>query len=65
MTRSRSVARDLARRDAYDAGRTHDPLEVADDAAVVDTSDLTIDGVVELLVSMLGRAVGEPGHPVA
>jgi len=60
-----AVARDLARRDAYDSGRAHDPLKVADDAHVVDTSDLTIDGVVELLVSMLGSAVGGPGHPVA
>lgn len=60
-----AVARDLARRDALDSGRTHDPLKVADDAEVVDTSDLTVDGVVELLVSMLDRAVGEPGHPVA
>lgn len=59
-----TVARDLARRDAYDSGRAHDPLRVADDAQVVDTSNLTIDGVVELLVSMLGRPVGEPGHPV-
>ncbi len=59
-----TVARDLARRDAYDSGRAHDPLKVADDAEVVDTSDLTIDGVVELLRSMLGRAVGESGTPV-
>lgn len=57
-----TVARDLARRDAYDSGRTHDPLKVADDAEVVDTSDLTIDGVVELLVSMLRRSVDEPDH---
>ncbi len=59
-----AVAKDLARRDAYDAGRAHDPLKVADNAEVVDTSDLTIDGVVEVLVAMLDRAVGDPGRPV-
>ncbi len=59
-----AVARDLARRDAYDSGRTHDPLKVADDAEVVDTSDLTIDGVVALLVSMLHRSSGDAGRPV-
>lgn len=58
------VAKELARRDAYDSGRDHDPLTVADDAQVVDTSELTIDGVVELLVSMLGRSVDDSGHPV-
>ncbi len=59
-----AVAQDLARRDAYDSGRTHDPLKVADDAHVVDTSDLSIDGVVRQLVSMLNRTVGESGRPV-
>ena len=59
-----AVAEDLARRDAYDSGRSHDPLTVTEDAEVVDTSDLTIDGVVELLASMLGRSVDDSGRPV-
>jgi len=59
-----TVARDLARRDAYDSGRAHDPLKVADEAQVVDTSELSIDGVVDLLVSMLDHAKSDPGHPV-
>ncbi len=49
-----AVIRDLARRDAYDSGRTHDPLRQADDATIVDTSDLTIDEVVEMLAGMVG-----------
>jgi cytidylate kinase len=54
-TDEQAVAADLARRDALDSGRRHDPLRQADDALVVDTSDLTIDEVVELLVAELGR----------
>lgn len=49
-----SVAADLARRDEYDASRSNDPLRQADDALIVDTTGLTIDEVVELLVERLG-----------
>lgn len=48
-----TVAADLARRDAYDAGRSADPLMRADGALEVDTSHLTIDEVVELLSARL------------
>jgi cytidylate kinase len=48
-----TVAADLARRDALDSGRDHDPLAQADDAIEVDTSDLTIDEVVALIVGVL------------
>ena len=48
-----TVAADLARRDAYDQSRSHDPLMVADDAFVLDTSDLAIDDVVAALVAQL------------
>ena len=48
-----TVAADLARRDALDQGRTHDPLMVADDAVVIDTSDMTIDEIVADLVQRL------------
>lgn len=44
------VAADIARRDAFDQGRKADPLVRADGALEVDTSDLTIPEVVELLV---------------
>ncbi|MDH3295324.1 MAG: (d)CMP kinase [Acidimicrobiia bacterium] len=47
------VAADLARRDDLDSQRSVDPLRQADDATVIDTSDLTIDDVVEKLSSML------------
>ncbi len=45
-----AVAADLARRDQVDSSRRHDPLRQADDAIIVDTSQLTIDEVVALLV---------------
>lgn len=48
------VATDLARRDALDQGRETSPLAEADDALVVDTSDLTIDDVVEALAAKVG-----------
>ncbi|MDA3038694.1 MAG: (d)CMP kinase [Actinomycetota bacterium] len=48
-----AVAADLARRDALDSGRQHDPLRRADGAIEVDTSHLLIDEVVALLVREL------------
>ena len=48
-----TVAADLARRDALDQGRAHDPLMVANDAVVIDTSDMTIDEIVADLVRRL------------
>lgn len=46
-----TVATDLARRDALDQGREASPLAEAPDALVVDTSDLTVDEIVESLVA--------------
>ncbi len=48
-----TVAADLARRDALDQGREHAPLREADDAVIVDTSDLTIDEIVDVIVARL------------
>lgn len=49
-----TVASDLARRDALDQGREASPLAEAADALVVDTSDLTVDEIVEALASKVG-----------
>lgn len=49
------VAADIARRDAFDQGRKVDPLRRADGAIELDTSDLTIDQVVELLVAKVNE----------
>ncbi len=43
---------DLAHRDRTDSSRKASPLQIAEDAHVIDSSDLTIDGVV---VEIIGR----------
>jgi cytidylate kinase len=48
-----AVASDLARRDALDQSRVASPLAEAADALMVDTSDLTVDEVVEALASKM------------
>jgi CMP/dCMP kinase len=48
-----TVAADLARRDALDQGRDVDPLRDAEDAVVVDTTDRTIDEVLDELLRLL------------
>jgi cytidylate kinase len=47
------VLADLARRDHLDSTRTASPLTVPGDAIVVDTSDLTIDEVVDRVVALI------------
>ncbi len=49
-----TVAADLAHRDALDQGREHDPLCEADDAFVIDTTDLTVDDIVGVVMGQLG-----------
>ncbi|BBA96489.1 putative cytidylate kinase [Actinacidiphila reveromycinica] len=45
----------LVRRDAADSGRKTSPLAKADDAVEVDTSELTLDQVVEQVVALVGE----------
>ncbi|MBM3984978.1 MAG: (d)CMP kinase, partial [Planctomycetes bacterium] len=47
------VSAQLERRDERDRGRATAPLAVAEGARVLDTSDLTLDQVVELLLSLV------------
>ncbi len=47
------VAADLARRDALDQGREISPLELAEGAVLVDTTDRGIDEIVAELVAMV------------
>lgn len=49
----------VAKRDAADSSRKTAPLKVADGAAVLDTSDLTVEGVLDAAVSIL-REQGFP-----
>lgn len=48
-----TVAADLARRDSLDSTRTASPLSLAPDAESVDTSDLSVDEIVEQIVERL------------
>ncbi|MBT8227564.1 MAG: (d)CMP kinase [Dactylosporangium sp.] len=48
-----ATAADLERRDRLDSARAVDPLRQAADAVVLDTTDLTIDQVVDRLLGLL------------
>lgn len=54
-----AVERALVERDTADSNREHSPLVTADGAVTVDSSDLSIDEVVELIVGLVdGRTNG-------
>lgn len=43
---------DLERRDAFDSGRQHSPLTKADDAIAIDTTNLTIEAQVDMILAL-------------
>jgi CMP/dCMP kinase len=47
------VAADMARRDAIDSERAADPLRAADDAVVIDTTERSVDEIVDDLLARL------------
>lgn len=47
-----ATAKEIAERDYRDMNREHSPLKQADDAVLVDSSDMTIDEVVEKILSL-------------
>ena len=49
------IAAELAARDHADSSRKASPLRPADDAKIIDTSDLSIDEVVEQVLHLAGR----------
>lgn len=51
-----TVAADMARRDALDQGRDADPLRRADGALELDTSDMTVDEIVDALAGRIDDA---------
>jgi cytidylate kinase len=46
-----TLSQDLRERDARDQGRTNAPLVAASDAITIDSSDLSVEDVVEAIVS--------------
>ncbi len=53
------VKEDTARRDVADKTREHGPLRVAPDAVSVDTTDMTIERVVEAIVAIVEKRIQE------
>jgi cytidylate kinase len=56
------LEREIAERDARDASRTESPLRKADDAIVVDTSDLRIEEQVDLVVETVRKKIEKEGR---
>lgn len=52
-----AVLADIEARDARDSGRSAAPLKRADDAALLDTSDLAIDAAVRAAVALVEKAL--------
>jgi len=50
------VARDMEKRDRNDSRRAIAPLKPADDARIIDSTDLDVDGVVDLMMTYVRRA---------
>ena len=49
-----TVLADILKRDAQDTGREYMPLRIAEDAVVIDTSELTVDEVVRTIIQAVG-----------
>lgn len=49
------IKADIAKRDSLDMSRTESPLIQAEDAILIDTTNLSIEGVVELLLNHIDR----------
>ncbi len=53
------IKNDIIRRDYIDSHREHSPLSKAEDAIVVDTSDMTIEEETERIISLFEEKVGK------
>ena len=51
----KAVAVDIARRDQADSSRAHSPLAVADDAITIDTTERTVEEVVDQITGLLAQ----------
>jgi CMP/dCMP kinase len=56
-----ATAADLARRDHLDSSRAVSPLSQAEDAVVIDSTGLSLDGVVRRIVDLVAQRVGDTG----
>ncbi len=53
-----TVAADLARRDALDQGRSDSPLKMAGDAVEIDTSELSVEQIIDELAALASKYEG-------
>lgn len=56
-----TVLADIRERDARDSGRSEAPMIAAEDAVLIDTSDMTIDDAVSAAIAAVDRAGGLAG----
>ena len=54
-----TILEDIKKRDYQDSHRENSPLKKADDAVEIDTSDMTIDEVVDKVMSLVNRVIGD------
>ena len=54
----------IRRRDERDAGRVDAPMKVADDAILLDTTDLAIDAAFEAAVGLIKRKISQLGSAI-
>ena len=54
-----TVLEDIKKRDYQDTHREHSPLRKADDAVEIDTSDMTIEEVVNAVMEIIKEKIGE------
>jgi len=48
---------DIIRRDTHDSGREHSPLKKAPEAFTVDTTDMTVEGQVDFIISLIRQVL--------
>ena len=53
-----AVEAEISSRDEKDKTRAHSPLRAADDAIIIDTTDKTIDEVVDFITAQIGKNKG-------
>lgn len=49
------VLKNLKKRDLIDSSREHSPLKVAEDAIIIDTTNLTVDGQLDLITGIINE----------
>ena len=54
-----TILEDIKKRDYQDTHREHSPLKQADDAILIDTSDMTIEEVVDEVMSIVNKVLGD------